>query len=287
MKSQRGFSLPELMIGLGLVGGISIVMMKMVEDQSNNEAYLKNRVEISKVVSLVKMSLNDPENCRAMMAGAIIDTSNARTPTVLGTAGSWVTSGGNSLAIPLKTDPNSYKEIIKANTTYNGFSTTNITISRPTSAASNVVELNITFRMKARNSKVWSPSGAATANDREIVEKIPFTAKLVTDLGSVTRISDCGGTVSETNLVAQRKFCDSLMGAATWDSATNTCKFRELLCPYGQVVVQMTNLGGIVCGDIRSQIRVDELFDTVSECSSSTGQYQIINVGGRLRINCL
>jgi hypothetical protein len=261
--NRKGFSLPELTIALGLMGGISLVTMKLIDEQKSNEAYLRGRTEISKAVSVLKNALNDTENCRKMLAGVDLDTASTSL---------------SSLEIPIKSSPTNFMRILEANKTYNGFRTTTITVSAPAGSPPNTARVELNFRIKSRNMKLWGD--ANDSDDRIITERIP----LIITKNAANVITDCGPVVSEANLTAKQKFCQSLGGAAQWDSVNSKCVFRDMTCGYGKVPTRLTSLGGVICEDIKNKIDLNQLFDS-TQCTT-TGKFRIIEVGGKLKIDC-
>lgn len=246
---------------MGLMGGISLVTMKLVDEQKSNEAFLKARTEIAKVTSVVKTTLNDPENCRSILSGRTLSA----TPATI-----------TSMQIPIKSTPGSFRQILQANTSYPGFRTGTISVSRPAGSPPKTGVVAIQFIVKSKNMKLWG----ATGTTRTITEKIP----LEVTVNATNVITDCGSIVSEANLTAKRKFCDSLAGAAQWNATTNQCEYRDLRCPYGKVLVRLNSLGGPVCDDIKNKMDLNLMFDPM-RCTN-TGYYRIIEENGKLRVQC-
>jgi hypothetical protein len=265
IRNAFGFSMPEILVALGLMGGISLVTMKIVEDQKGNEAFIRGNAEIEKTISLLKTTLNDPENCRSILAGSTLNA----TGTALG-----------SLRIPLKTSPGQFKEILAANRKYSDFETQGISLAVPAGSPPSTAEVQINFRIRSRNLSLWGASTSTGPGDRIISKTIPV---IVSQTG--TTLTDCGPVVSDTNATAKQKFCESLGGATTWNAPTQTCSYNDMTCPFGQVLVRLTSMGGAICEDIKNHIKLDDLFDT-SPCVS-TGKFRIIDNGsGKLRIDC-
>ena len=280
-KAQQGFSLPELSIAIGLLGGISLITMNVISDQKSNESFVKARTQINNAVSLVKAAISDKENCRSMLSGKILATNNSIIDL-------------SSLKVQVKSRPGSSMEILKANTNYNGFKTDAIklytgarsgvtTSPLTTSVTTNsLVELiqakiDIDFRIKNKSMSKWTSS----SRDRIITETIPL---FLTVLKSNRTVTDCEGVLSDTNNTAKEKFCESLGGAATWNSTTLKCTLISQTCATGQIMVKMGNLGNMQCQDIKNHINLADLFST-NECTS-TGSFRIIHESGKLKIDC-
>ncbi len=69
MKSQSGLSMLEMSISMGVLGGVMLISMNVVNQQKSNESYIKSKGEVQKAVSLLAINLKDPENCRSVIAG--------------------------------------------------------------------------------------------------------------------------------------------------------------------------------------------------------------------------
>lgn len=268
MKNQKGFSLPEILVAVAIMGGITVVTMKMVENQKGNEAYIKGRADIQAVISNMKALVSDPENCRSALAGQALSSSG---------------SSISVIQIPLK-GSGGFQEIIRANTKYPGFQTDTITLIQPTGSPANLANLEIKFRMKNLSMNLWGGEGDVNFHgDRMVTEIIP----LIVTKNTSNQVTDCGPVVSEANNLAKEKFCKSLGLMAHWDSSgSGKCTFYEMRCGFGQVLVSLTSDGGRVCDNIENHINLNDLFDTTSSCPS-TGSFSIIDNGsGKLRIQC-
>ena len=138
IKNQLGFTLAEMAVSLGLLGGISIVTVRLIGNQANNEAHLKAKAEIMKTTSLLKIALNDPEGCRNMLKDqvipSVVTTPETKTsiiappaiaPSAAPVAGLYqrVRAGGGVLA---------YKEILVPNAKYGLFRTGTIQLGNQT-----------------------------------------------------------------------------------------------------------------------------------------------------------
>jgi len=171
-------------------------------------------------------------------------------------------------------------EILKPDTKYKEFKTESIDVLQQNTAANNVVDLQVKFRIKSRDAKRWTPFDSTSDDDIIITEKIP----LIITRDSSNTITDCTAAVSESNSTAKEKFCKSLGAATTWDSTTKKCSFSgNAQCPQGQVLKKMEGMS-VVCEDVKNQINLSELFDE-SQCPS-TGAYRIIESNGKLKIDC-
>jgi hypothetical protein len=69
VKNEKGLSLLEMSVGMGVLGGVMLISMNVVNQQKSNESYIRSKGEIQKAVSLLAINLKDPENCRSVVAG--------------------------------------------------------------------------------------------------------------------------------------------------------------------------------------------------------------------------
>lgn len=277
IKDQLGVSLPELTVALGLMGGISLVTMKMMDEQVGNEALLKSRAEVSKTVSIVKNALNSGKNCRDVLGGRQVTATVGSNNTV-------TSAGSISIQnITLKINRGGAaqnRELLAQNTYYNGFKVDTIRLVRPVGSPANTANLEVAFRVKSKNVKLWGAGAQDDPDDRILTERIP----LIVNFDSTNTLTDCGPVVSDSNATAKEKFCATLGSSATWNATTQRCEFNDMRCPRGEVMVSMTSIGGGNCQPIHEQIDLNTLFSTQS--CSWTGKVRIINDGGKLRVDC-
>lgn len=291
LKNQKGFSLPELVVAMGLMGGISVVTMKMVEEQKNNEAYMKARAEIQKTVALVKTAMNDPANCRRMFVGNNITAAPQLTNINVSSKGSSGLAAGSAVSI------------FQANKIYtNNFRSTTIRLVDPGIPSTARLELN--FKIKSKNMKLWTPwttAPSTNTNDRDYQETIDFIVMTTTPGKTIT---ECGSVLSDVNLTAREKFCKSLnqgthtaVGAVNpqtvagnegsyWDGTR--CRFNKMECSFGYVMSGIDRFGKPICNDLKSKIKMETLFDTAQKCRNFNGGYSIRRDAGsnRLRVVC-
>ncbi len=321
--NQKGFTLPEIMVSLGLLGGISIVTVRLIENQANNEAHLKAKAEIAKTTSLLKTILNDPESCRNMLKDQPIPAvwtpssetfTNIQLPPALPSPSANPALPGTGLYQRIKlpgTSPQqyAYKEILITNAKYGLFRTGSIrlvktsdantptTILNPTAMNIDVdtIELEIQFRLETRSILNALSSDNNDANDKTYLQRIPLIATF--DYTN-NLIKDCGLVVSEANVAAKQKFCTSLGYLASWDATTQKCNFISNKCPAGQIPEKQnctlvnglcTNSSVFTCVPIVDQFKADDLFDTsTTGCIAGAGGFTVVTdpVSLKLKINC-
>lgn len=303
---EKGFSLPEITIALGLLGGISLVTIKVMENQTNNEATLKAKAEIQKTTALLKSVLNDPVSCKKMLEGqplsaAINGETSAVLPPVLPPPAVNPTKAGLYQNIK----DQSYREILAVGSNYGRFriapaALNPIKFIKVTDTGTNVDAVDLSIQYNVETKSIIFRDDGNYANDKTYIEKIPL---LVTFDTTTNRITDCGLVVSDAALAAKQKLCDSMGNMTTWNTTTNRCEFNPSECtgntiPERQARSNLDTDAVFNCVDIHTQFNVMQLFDTIDggltrRCTSATGTYSIIaqadaDDGGRvkLRIQC-
>lgn len=311
-SNQKGFTLPEIMISLGLLGGISIVTVRLIENQANNEAHLKGKAEIQKTTALIKTILNDPDACRNMLKGQVIPALTTSPEVPVATPPALPAPSANpalpgaglyqriKLPSTLNPPPYAYKEILLSNSRYSLFRTGTIglikmsntgAVTSATNLAFDNVDLAIQYRFESKsimNAFRSSQDAAGNANDKTYIHRIPM---IVTYDWATKAIRDCGLMASEANAAAKEKFCISLGNMAQWNEATMECKFRESKCPTGEVPDEQHSTGNLIrCVPILNKITVDDIFKTGpgSGCPSGAGGFSVIKdpVSKKLIIKC-
>lgn len=272
---EKGFSLPEVLVGLGLMGGISIVTMKMVENQVSNDVLIKSKVEVSKTVSIIEGIIANPDLCKKMLGGKIRATS---------------TTSGTPLT-DLKYTVNGGNIMVLENKNYGAFMINagdiQLANSKNTSGGT-FADLLINFRVRK---KAVARFGDNTdmSNFTVVPARIPVS---VTLNAATSAIESCGPVVSEANDTARRIFCQNLGGATSWvlESGVWKCKLKTTLkCPAGQLPKRMTSLGYVECVPAENAVDLDQIFDTSPGCATGTGQYKIEFDSGtnKLKLRCI
>lgn len=283
MMKQKGFSLPEITVAMGLVAGVSLVTMKLVETNAKNQNSLTASAEIQKTVAIIKQALNEPDSCRYMLVGQVVGDNGAPVSINLNPAN---TSLGPGLyqKIPRTGE---LRVLLKPNTPYKGFRTTSIQLQKPAGNLPDSAELILKFANETNlvRNQQGTLSDGNNANDKGTTIVIPLIAKLT---AVNNRITDCGPATSETNEAAREKFCLSLGPMAVWDSVgvPKTCKFKTNQCPTGYVPEVLQSTGQLNCVKLSDQMKASDLFDTSSCTIDGSASYQIIKVGNKLRIQC-
>jgi hypothetical protein len=273
VSNQFGFSLTEITVAIGLLGGVSLVTMKLMKDTTNNDAYLRYRAAVAQTVSLLETYTSDPQMCKTMLVGKtrtnVLDDSTS--PPLFG--------GTGEITVTTKTGVT--KRLLTSNTNYPDFRIASPGIfllkSVYDSASNPVSAIYIKFQIRDRSKLLFGTSGAKT-----LVKIIHVRTQLQAD--GVT-IKSCGPLVSEGNLSAKRILCLSLKGAATWDGTE--CRLNEMKCPSGQVPFQMTSLGSVSCIPVENKVDPSQVFD-FSPDTCTPGQSVRLTTGadGKIRADC-
>lgn len=272
VTKTSGFSLPELTVGLGLVAGISLVTVKMVENNANNQASLKASGEIQKAMALVKAAINDPQNCGYTLGGKSIGS--YATPTM-------VTGSLNQRIKNHSTNTFTYKELITPNSSYIGFRTGDIYLRYPSSGVTNMAELVVNFKLEKKAGLLDDKN---SSNDKSYPHVIPIIVKQTSNV-----ISDCGPAVSDVTEEAKHKFCLSLGSMALWDSVGRKCSFKEFKCPSGKVPSKVASTGDLTCVDVTKQVDPTQIFNTGAGTAcqvKSSNSFTIQESNGKLVIIC-
>lgn len=266
LLSKSGFSMTELMVGVGLLGGVSLVTMKLMQNQAQNESNLKYSAAVNRAALLVQTMMNNNQRCNEMMVGRTRNTGSAFSLQVA------MTGGGTQVMLAPDTE---YSE---------GFYIPADGIQLVTSSmGTGVTDLVLTFKtrslaMAKRQTVIKTSTNAST-----ITKRIPFVTELTGDV-----IKSCGPVLSDSDVTAKKMMCDSLgAGAATWDNTTKTCLLREMKCPAGMVPYQITSLGGMKCQNVTDPSVRDQFFDySASTCSPGQGVTLGAGADGKIKATC-
>lgn len=69
LKSQRGFSLVEVLIASALMGAVALGIAKLTKDQSKSAKTIESRFEVTAIVSEITQLLSNKESCKATLRG--------------------------------------------------------------------------------------------------------------------------------------------------------------------------------------------------------------------------
>jgi prepilin-type N-terminal cleavage/methylation domain-containing protein len=260
LLSQKGMTLPEILIAAALMGGVALITAKLMGDQSNNQAYLKDKAEVSSTITKIESFLNNPEQCTWMLKDKSVTA-----------AGTSVGAGGLDFTTPAGDTINVIREA-----KYQSFDILPGGIRLQNSVyGANVSDVVIDFTMKGKLF-TYGPSGTKKVITKRI--------QVVTDLDAAWKIRACGPVLGDAEAVGQEKMCASLGNAAQWNGTK--CVLNNVKCPYGTVATKMTSLGGIICTAIKDQVNLGEIFDLNGVNCVGKPSVQIITVGNKLKVSC-
>lgn len=286
LRRETGLSMTELMVGVGLMGGISVVTMKLMEETAQNKSHMSYTAAVNRAAMIVQNAINNESRCKEMLVGETRDANIY--PNIPGTVRICGGQGGacsNSLRIRKGAG---YEVLLQTNREYaEGFYIPPYGIQLASSPlGAGVSELVITFRTRSRDASSNSPTVQATAAAGKagvIVKRIPFLSEF-----SGGTLRSCGQVVADTDLNARRIMCQSMGGAATWNAGTSTCVLNDMRCPNpDEVPITMTSLGGLVCGPVTQTDFQDQIFNfSSSTCAPGQSVSLGTSVDGKIKAIC-
>lgn len=274
---MAGMSLAEVMVGVGLLGGVSVVTMTVMKNQASNDSYLKYTAAVNKAAMQVQNSINNSSRCNEMLAGQVRDPN------------SWPNVSTAPLSsLRIKKDATSWEVLLQENQEYaEGFfiPTGGIRLMTSSNGAS-ISELVITF--KTRNRAQWKNNARIqdmNASDQgTIIKRIPFVSMIE---GGTNKLRSCGPVVADEDIRAKERMCIALGTAATWNAGTATCTINSVNCPAGEVPIQMTSLGNLSCAPVSNAQMRDQLFDFRSTtCPAGQGVTLTMSPEGKIMAGC-
>lgn len=272
---EKGFSLFELSVTIGLMGIVSLFTMKVMENQAQTQESIEATAEINMTISTIAQTINHIGKCEALFKGRAVNS----------TLNGLIYSYRQSTNLPM-TQYNLLLTRAGQNKVYQNFyidDANDIRLSGdPTSGMAN---LTITFRVQplAKSQKLNLFNLGA---GRTIIRQIPFN--VITNASNV--ITSCGPVISASSTLARKTTCDSMLGVgARWDAGARRCYLDSGICPYGQVASGFDATAHVICTPAINQIRADDLFDTgYRDSCLAAGQqtWRLVVVGGKVRLEC-
>lgn len=293
INNQKGFSLTEILVAVGLMGGVSLVSMKLMDNQSGNERMLKAAAEVNKAVSMVQGAISNDASCKNLLEGL----------TATATPGTSIPILRQKVNFPNGTT--GFTELLNTSRNYGAFflqpGDIRLVAVSTNPAGTRTANLVLNFRVRKNGAKGNMTTDAGSI-DNIITKTLPVEYKA--DTAGV--VISCGPVLSEANELARQKFCASLdpnetaaqltnpnLGVAYWDAANKKCNLRSMDCPWGQVPKEMTSLGGVQCVPLENTIdaaSLQQIFDTTPCQQTAGGGTKPFNVtvggDGRLKITC-
>lgn len=270
----------EMVVGVALLGGISMITMRAMQQQAGNSASLNFSAEVNKATNLLMTNLNNASRCNSMFVGVLRD------PTPFTEAAFWagtLNAAYDISELKVATSATEYMSLLKTGTTYPGIGSVSMHLSASTMGSS-VTELIVVFRSNSEMNK----NGAASVMDKSRgykIVKIPFVTTM--DKTTTNKITSCGPIVSDEDIAAKEQLCGTLGSAATWNSTTKTCTLNSMTCPAGQIPTQMTSLGKLICISTNTASFRDQLFDFSSTtCPAGQGVTLTVGANGKIKAGC-
>jgi prepilin-type N-terminal cleavage/methylation domain-containing protein len=76
MSGEKGFSLLEVLVAVAVMGGLSLVMLQMNQNQLKQQKTVELKGEISDIMTVIRHTLNNEEACNATFKGTNFDDKN-------------------------------------------------------------------------------------------------------------------------------------------------------------------------------------------------------------------
>lgn len=274
-KSQKGFSLPEVLIATALMGAGAVVTLKVMDEQHQNEAYIKANAEINKTLSVIQNHINNKENCEFMLGGktrfAGLDPS--------------IPNGSVAeLFIPNRRNAAQTISVLAQNRKYQEFFIPSGGIQLAQSKyGPSISELIINFHIKKKG--IFAKLGSS--QDQIVRRSLPFVSDLN---GNIIR--SCGPVVADANTASMKKMCDgfSSTGITQWNFSTSRCEITNLpQCNYPMVPSSMTTFGNWTCVNIDTRLDPSKIFDmNPKDCRGMQIGVRLVGTGpaARLKVDC-
>ncbi len=288
LKSQKGFSITEILIAMSITGGLSLVTANLLSQQSEDQRWLKTVAEVENSFALAKTFLSDRENCRSVFAGVSasdgwVNMADIKVPV----KSSYTTTGtGTSRAGTY----GQYQVLFQSSTSYPMFDVATISVRIPGVASPSITtqamgrfQINFVVETRRVSTISWGQSNVEASKKRLIRKMMPI---IFTLNAAKTQITDCVAAQTDTNLAAKEKVCKSLGGAADWNSLLQKCDLKTTMnCPTGQVPTSLTSLGQAICRPVEQVIQLNTIFDETASCAN-TNKFSFQVVAGKLQVFC-
>ena len=252
MKSIRGFSIINVMMAAGMMGGLALLLAQMTKQQQEAQKQAETGVEVTALSQRIVRTLYDGKACLKTLEGGT-------TPRII--------SATNSFAIDSILNKNG-QPIIKTmgldpNITYGNrlLKVSSIKLLKPViSGGQAEAELEVVMRRES----------SAYKGQKTIAKRFPLTLNL--DIATSQLISCAATSEAQTQAV-----CTSLGGK--WNGATGKCDavtYPGQSCGAGEAMTGIDGRGDVVCMQVSSATSVAPGFlpGCVITESTSTGPYE-------------
>lgn len=253
---QQGFSLPELLLSVGLLGGLSLITMKLTGDSEAGKNYILRSSHISQLVSEVQSAINEPSRCMAIFGATTlapgIDRGSINNPAVLQNIKYTLPNGTEKIVLESGT-PGSPKE-------YNGvfINSGDIKVMPSAAISDHITDIEITFRLKQ--------AILFSSLPQEQLIKKRFSVS--TRIDSSNHVVSCRGLIQDSDVVTRENLCKTLGDVAHWDAITEQCRHVPKICGYGKIPSTIEAFGRFDCANMDTHIPVEDLFEvSMNDCS--------------------
>jgi type II secretory pathway pseudopilin PulG len=69
LKKNNGFSLVQVIVAAGIMGGLSLVFMQLIKNTSQSQKFAESKGAEQELKTTVRLLLDDPRHCRVSLAG--------------------------------------------------------------------------------------------------------------------------------------------------------------------------------------------------------------------------
>lgn len=274
---QRGFTLPEIMVGTAILAGVALAGATLFKDQNKAQSRLEHDKALSQFHTSVGRLLENNMHCNA----------------TVGSPGASISSG-TAISSIRQCTANCYWDVDAGTMTTSNFIsegewTDNTQIWQVTDI-SYVGTVNTTGPLRMRITYQSNPRIGARTISKDIMLGVRFG-------GGTYRGCASDQQSSVNNL--QNDLCKSLTSITStgsiiseWDDATQTCRLRDNLkdcTAQGLMVEGIRPDGSVHCRSIGTGFNLESgsAFDgTSSSCAIGTTARLITNADGKLRVVC-
>ncbi len=259
--SQRGFSMVEIVISMGILGIMALVTMKLIDTQAQNEAMARSQGEIAKTMALLQASINDRDRCQMMFAGRGVNPPEYVSQLV------YITQ-------------TQMKVLLAGESQYQDFRVDSIGLKQSTMISKDVADVDVTFSIERKGINFFQSSNRWVTMRK--------TISFVYSADANNKIKSCGPAVGDANLLAKQNICLNLGAAATWDPGTGACRLNTIQCPVGQIPEKMIELGNLECKPLRNNVVLNDFFDISAAGINCAGRDIRLDAvsGGKIRLIC-
>lgn len=261
-KNQKGLSLVSVMVAIGLLGAVSLGVMRLMEQISSGQATAQNSADEAELRILVHQILNDESSCRVSLAGNGTKGSPV-SPVVFNKNMIDENTPGEGLDVELyfanqAGDARTLKKLSGTDTSANTFGKISINsiklvMNNPTlppggdyaqsSGHSDVGEVVITL-----NKKVYK-------SDRQVVHRFPVLIGMQTNSSGASTIISCSREYLDSPEFTYPQNCNM-----TFSHSDNGGAYRS--------VVLGMNKGGFVGLRLRGDVNSDDRFRISGNCGN-------------------